>query len=98
MADLPFTKIFLIAYTFTYIIVNMFNLPLNFLLTPAPSTSILSLIPNMFIFIVNFITFTTGFVTVDIILWVIRIIVLLELLPLLIDLASGIGGGIAKFF
>lgn len=99
--SLTFTKYFLVAYAFVYIIISRFEIPLHFILNPLPSTSILSIFPNILIFLINLITFTTDYGLFNIVMWVCRFIVFLEILPLIISLIGSIGNaisGLGKFF
>ena len=82
--NMQFTKIFIVAYAFLYIIISLFGLNVNVVLSDLPTTNnividIIIFFPNVIIFLFNFLTFTTAYPIVNIILWSCRFISLLEI-------------------
>jgi hypothetical protein len=85
---MQYTKNFILVYAIFYLILSIFDLPLNIFLTDIPYTNnlvidILLFFPKFIIFLVNFLLFTTPYFYINIILWAIRFIGIIEIIQLI---------------
>ena len=88
-----FTKQFIIAYMILFFLVNLLGLPLLLTLDNIPFTdnivlNIITFFINIIVFLVNFLFFTTPYLYLNIVLWAIRFIAVLEIVSLIRGVSS----------